>query len=47
MISPDAARNVVGNVISFGLGALFGLVLYACYYRPTPKKEKSVKLKCD
>ncbi|XBI18207.1 bidirectional sugar transporter SWEET6a-like isoform X2 [Aegilops tauschii subsp. strangulata] len=30
-----------------GLGALFSLVLYACYYRPTPKKEKSVKLKCD
>ncbi|XBI00093.1 hypothetical protein VPH35_129257 [Triticum aestivum] len=30
-----------------GLSALFGLVLYACYYRPTPKKEKSVKLKCD
>ncbi|KAM3272135.1 hypothetical protein ACQJBY_042371 [Aegilops geniculata] len=29
-----------------GLGALFGLVL-ACYYRPTPKKEKSVKLKYD
>ncbi|XP_073356829.1 bidirectional sugar transporter SWEET6a-like [Aegilops tauschii subsp. strangulata] len=29
-----------------GLGALFGLVP-ACYYRPTPKKEKSVKLKYD
>ena len=50
MVSADVARNIVGiigNVISFGLGALFGLVLYACYYRPTPKKEKSVKLKCD
>ncbi|KAE8815791.1 Protein RUPTURED POLLEN GRAIN 1 [Hordeum vulgare] len=109
MISPDAARNIVGNVISFGLflspvptfwriiknkdveefksdpylatllncmlwvfygilcvifgsamyaspltimipngiGALFGLVLYACYYKSTPKKEKNVKLKCD
>ncbi|XP_024315840.1 bidirectional sugar transporter SWEET6a-like [Brachypodium distachyon] len=23
-----------------GLGALFGLVLYACYYKSTPKKEK-------
>lgn len=33
-----------------GLGALFGLVqliLYACYYKSTPKKEKNVKLKCD
>uniref|UniRef100_A0A453I3J6 Protein RUPTURED POLLEN GRAIN 1 n=1 Tax=Aegilops tauschii subsp. strangulata TaxID=200361 RepID=A0A453I3J6_AEGTS len=29
-----------------GLGALFGLVL-ACYYRPTPKKEKSANLKYD
>ncbi|XP_048567585.1 bidirectional sugar transporter SWEET6a-like [Triticum urartu] len=29
-----------------GLGALFVLLL-ACYYRPTPKKEKSVKLKYD
>ncbi|CAM0884045.1 unnamed protein product [Alopecurus aequalis] len=28
-----------------GLGALFGLVLYACYYKSTPKKEKNVKLK--
>jgi hypothetical protein len=27
-----------------GLGALFGLVLYACYYKPAPKKEK---IKCD
>uniref|UniRef100_A0ACD5VN71 Uncharacterized protein n=1 Tax=Avena sativa TaxID=4498 RepID=A0ACD5VN71_AVESA len=23
-----------------GLGALFGLVLYACYYKSTSKKEK-------
>jgi hypothetical protein len=23
-----------------GLGVLFGLVLYACYYKSTPKKEK-------
>ncbi|XP_037480555.1 bidirectional sugar transporter SWEET7a-like [Triticum dicoccoides] len=30
-----------------GLAMLFGLVLYACYYRSTPKKEKSIKLKCD
>ncbi|KAI4983703.1 hypothetical protein ZWY2020_025569 [Hordeum vulgare] len=33
--------------IANGLDALFGLVLYACYYKSTPKKDKNVKLKCD